>query len=135
MTAPRLSVGRATPREDTLREAKRLVWLNNWIEAAQVPEQLERSGLKPSDAATALFSRAVHIRGNIESMSLPKAADEVTSMLASLVAQKDLALRIQLLAIKGDIEFQYSLTAAQKTWGEVGQIASRRGDSAWKARA
>src|SRR5712691_11346331 len=135
MTAPRLSVGRATPREDTLREAKRLVWLNNWTEAAQVPEQLERSGLKPDDEATALFSRAVHIRGNIESMSLPKAADEVTSMLSSGPAQNDFDLRIQLLAIKGDIEFQYSLPAAQKTWDEAAQLASSRGSGPWKARA
>jgi hypothetical protein len=106
VTAPRLAVGPQTVREDTLQEAKRLAWLNNWTEAARVFERLERSGMNPGDAATALFSRAVHIRGNIESMSLPKAADEVTSMLASDPAHKDFALRIQLLAIKGDIKFQ-----------------------------
>ena len=135
VTAPRLAVGPETPREDTLQEAKRLAWLNNWTEAARVFERLERSGMNPGDAATALFSRAVHIRGNIESMSLRRAADEVTSMLASDPAQKDFALRIQLLAIKGDIEFQYSLTAAQKTWEEAAQIASSHGARTWKARA
>ena len=135
MAAPRLSVGPQTPREDTLHEAKRLAWLNNWTEAAQVLEQFERSGHKPNDEATALFARAVHIRGNIESMSLPKAADEVTAMLASGPAQNDFDLRIQLLAIKGDIEFQYSLPAAQKTWDEAAQLASSRGSGPWKARA
>jgi hypothetical protein len=68
-------------------------------------------------------------------MSLPKAADEVTSMLASGPAQNDFDLRIQLLAIKGDIEFQYSLPAAQKTWDEAAQLASSRGSGPWKARA
>jgi len=135
MAAPRLSVGPQTPREDTLHEAKRLAWLNNWTEAAQVLDQFERSGHKPDDEATALFARAVHIRGNIESMSLPKAADEVTAMLASGPAQNDFDLRIQLLAIKGDIEFQYSLPAAQKTWDEAAQLASSRGSGPWKARA
>src|SRR5260370_7694254 len=124
-----------TPPEDTLKEANRLAWHNNWTEAARVFERLERSGMNPGDAATALFSRAVHIRGNIESMSLPKAADEVTSMLASDTAQKDFSVRIQLLAIRGDIEFQYSLTAAQKTWEEAAQIASSHGARTWKARA
>src|ERR1700686_1054818 len=65
VAAPRLSVGPQTPREDTLQEAKRLAWLNNWTEAAQVLEQFERSGLKANDEAATLFSRAVHIRGNI----------------------------------------------------------------------
>src|SRR6266852_7565790 len=135
VAAPQLSVGPQTPREDTLQEAKRLAWLNNWTEAARVFERLERSGMNPGDAATALFSRAVHIRGNIESMSLPKAADEVTSMLASGPAQQIFDLRIQLLAIKGDIEFQYSLPAAQKTWEEAAQLASSRGNDLWKAGA
>jgi hypothetical protein len=68
-------------------------------------------------------------------MSLPKAADEVTSMLASDPAQQIFDLRIQLLAIKGDIEFQYSLPAAQKTWEEAAQLASSRGNDLLKARA
>ena len=57
------------------------------------------------------------------------------SMLASGPAQKDFDLRIQLLAIKGDIEFQYNLPAAQKTWEEAAQLASSRGQSALEARA
>ena len=88
LALPRPSGGPQIPLEDTLREARRLAWLNNWTEAAQVLEQLEPSGFKPVDEATALFARAVHIRGNIESMSLPAAADEIASMLTSGPAQK-----------------------------------------------
>ncbi len=82
-----------------------------------------------------LFFKAAHIRGNIESMSLPEAAGEIASMLASMPAKQDFDLRLQLLAIKGDIEFQYSLPAAQKTWEETKQLASSRGQSMWEARA
>ncbi len=59
VAVPRSSVSPETPREDTLQEARRLAWLNNWIEAAQV---LERSGLKPADEASALFQGSAHSR-------------------------------------------------------------------------
>jgi len=135
VAVPRSSVSPETPREDTLQEARRLAWLNNWTEAAQVLDRLERSGLKPADEASALFFKAARIRGNIESMSLPEAAGELASMLASIPAKQDSDLRLQLLAIKGDIEFQYNLPAAQKTWEETKQLASSRGHSMWEARA
>ena len=135
VAVPRSSVSPETPREDRLQEARRLAWLNNWTEAAQVLDRLERSGLKPADEASALFVKAAHIRGNIESMSLPDAAGELASMLAYMPAKQDSDLRLQLLAIKGDIEFQYNLPAAQKTWEETKQLASSRGQSMWEARA
>lgn len=124
----------ASPREGTVQEARRLAWLNNWTEAALALDRLEDSGL-PGDEAIALFAKAVHIRGNIEGMSLPAAADEVASMLASDRAQKDFELRIELLAIKGDIEFQYNLPAAQATWEEALRLASNQGLERWQARA
>ena len=135
VAVPRPAVSPETPREDALQEAKRLAWLNNWTEAAQVLDRLERSGLKPADEASALFFRAVHIRGNIESMSLPEAAGKIAAMVTSFSAKRDFDLHLQLLAIKGDIEFQYSLPAAQKTWEEAKQLASSCGQSVWEARA
>ena len=135
LAVPRPTAGPETARQSTLQEAKHLAWLNNWTEAAVAFDRLESSGLMPGDEATALFSRAAHIRGNIEGMSLPAAADEVASMLASGTAQNDSELRLELLAIKGDIEFQYSLPAAQASWEEARHLASSRGSGRWQARA
>ena len=130
LAVPRPTAGPETARQSTLQEAKHLAWLNNWTEAAVAFDRLESSGLMPGDEATALFSRAAHIRGNIEGMSLPTAADEVASMLASGTAQNDSELRLELLAIKGDIEFQYNLPAAQASWEEARHLASSRGSGA-----
>src|SRR5262245_27966506 len=133
--APQPPAGPQTAWESALHEAKHLAWLNNWTEAAVVLDRLESSGLMPRDEAAALFSRAAHIRGNIEAMSLPAAADEVASMLASGTAKSDLALRLELLAIKGDIEFQYSLPAAQATWEEARHLAASQAYGRWQTRA
>ena len=37
--------------------------------------------------------------------------------------------------MKGDIEFQYDLPAAEKTWTEVRALASQLGSAAWESRA
>jgi len=133
-TAPPTAVP-PTPREAIIQEAQQLAWLNSWAEAAKVLERLDREGFEPADEPTALFARAAQIRGSIESMSLPEAADELTSMLDSGPAQSDPELRIQLLAVKGDIEFQYDLSAAHETWEEARQLASMDGLGLWRARA
>jgi CHAT domain-containing protein len=135
LAAPPPTADPQTPLEATIRKAKHLAWLNNWAEAARVLDQLDRHGLGPLDEETALFARAAQVRGNIERLSLPAAADEVTSMLDSNAAKANSELRLYLLSIKGDIEFQYDLPAAQKTWEEARQLASGVGRSQWKARA
>jgi CHAT domain-containing protein len=56
-------------------------------------------------------------------------------MMLSDTARSDPDLRLQLLAMRGDIEFQYDLPAAEKTWTEVRRLASSLGRRAWVARA
>ncbi len=135
LAAPPPTADPQTPLEAAIREAKHLAWLNNWTEADRVLDQLGRRGLGPVDEATALFARAANIRGNIERLSLPAAAAEISSMLATDATQGNSELRINLLAIRGDIEFQYNLPAAQETWEEARQLASSTGRGQWKARA
>jgi CHAT domain-containing protein len=132
VAVPQSSVIHDFSQKDPLQEAKRLAWLNNWTEAAQV---LRRSNFNPSDEAAAMFSRAVQIRGSIESTPFPDAVAAITSMLSSSAAQQDFELRLHLLSIKGDVEFQFDLPAAQKTWEEARRLASVHGQSQWEARA
>jgi CHAT domain-containing protein len=132
VAAPQPSVVLDSTPKDPLQEAKRLAWLNNWTEAAKV---LKRSDFKPTDEAASLFSNAIKIRGNIESTPFPAAVAEIGSMLRSNAAEQDFELRLQLLSIKGDVEFQYDLPAAQRTWEEAKQLASARRPSQWEARA
>src|SRR5690349_15610911 len=67
---------------DSFERAKRLAWLNNWAEAARVLERLQISGRLQLDERNTILARAVEIRGNIESLSLPSAAQELNHLLA-----------------------------------------------------
>jgi hypothetical protein len=128
------AVRRSSP-PDSLARAKHLAWLNNWAEAARVLERMNQSGRLDADKATRVFSRAVEIRGNIESLPLPSAAKELASMLETGARRDDAELRLLILAMKGEIEFQYDLPAAEKTWTEVGRLASAMGQTGWEARS
>ena len=121
--------------EDSLARAKRLAWLNNWAAAARVLDRLKQSGRLDADEGTRIFSRAVEIRGNIESLSLPAAAKELDTMLAAGAIRDDPELRLQVLAMKGDVEFQYDLGASERTWTEVSQLAAATGRDSWEGRA
>jgi CHAT domain-containing protein len=96
---------------------------------------MNQSGRLDADKATRVFSRAVEIRGNIESLPLPSAAKELASMLETGATRDDAELRLLILAMKGEIEFQYDLPAAEKTWTEVGRLASAMGQTGWEARS
>ena len=135
LAAPPPSAGPQIPRGDSLQRAKQLTWLNNWAEAARVLERLKRSGRLSGDEATTIFSRAVEIRGNIEALSLPSAAKELGAMLSADAVRRDSELRLQILAMKGDVEFQYDLPGAERTWKEVRRLGLERGNGPWAARA
>jgi CHAT domain-containing protein len=135
LAAAHPSAGPQIRPEDSIQRARQLAWLNNWAEAARVFERLKGTGRLIGDEPTALFAKAVDIRGNIEALPLPSAARELAEILSSGAAQRNPELRLQILAMKGDIEFQYDLPAAEKTWIEVRDLASRLGRAAWESRA
>ena len=98
-------------------------------------DRLRGAGRLSADENTSVFARAVAIRGNIEALSLPSARKELEAILDTQAAQRDPTLRLQILAMKGDVEFQYDLPAAEKTWTEVGRLARETGQDAWQVRA
>ena len=100
---------------DSLARAKHVAWLNNWSAAARVLERLNQTEPAELDDGARILTKAVQIRGNIESLSLPAAAKELDAMLAAPAATIDSELRVQMLAMKGDVEFQYDLAAAEGT--------------------
>jgi CHAT domain-containing protein len=135
LTFKRPAAVRQIDPTDTLLRAKHLAWLSNWAEASRVLDRTKRSGRLGTDESTLIFAKAVEIRGNIEALSLPAAAKELDEILATGAAQTDPGLRLQILAMKGDVEFQYDLRAAEKTWTEVGQLAEKSRQYVWEARA
>ena len=73
MAAPHPSAGPQIRSEDSIERARHFAWLNNWSEAARVLERLKATGQFIGDEPTALFAKAVEIRGNIEALPLPSA--------------------------------------------------------------
>src|SRR5262245_38331812 len=120
---------------DSFERAKQLAWLNNWAEASRVLGRLQQSRRLELDERNTTLARAVEIRGNIESLSLPSSARELDRLLATQAARNDPSLRLQILAMKGDLEFQYDLPAAERTWSEVERLAAEIGHTGWQARA
>src|ERR1043166_2469401 len=74
---------RRTSPADSFERAKKLAWLNNWAEASRVLARLQRSGRLELDERNRTLARAVEVRGNIESLSLPLAAGELDRLLAT----------------------------------------------------
>ena len=108
----------------------RLVWLNNWIDAAAL---LERTSPRP--AVDPLLAQAVMLRGNLEKIALPMAGAEIAAIIEKAGANDHPAVLLQLLSIKGDIEFQLDLSRAEATWMQVQEVAKKAGLPEWKARA
>jgi tetratricopeptide (TPR) repeat protein len=135
VAAQRPSTVRRISAGDSLARAKHFAWLNNWSAAARVLERLKQSGRLEATDAAQILSRAVEIRGNIESLPLPSAAKDLDAMLTTETVSTDAELRLQILAMKGDVEFQYDLTAAERTWAEVGRLAAVTDQVAWRSRA
>lgn len=123
--------GAEDPIQVGTTEFRRLVWLNNWIEAADL---LERDPQVARSVPQALVE-AVNLRGHLESAVLPNAAARVSSLLESAEIKDRPHLRVLLLAIKGDVEFQRDLKAAQSSWQEVLAVAEAGHLDTWASRA
>jgi tetratricopeptide (TPR) repeat protein len=118
-----------------VERAQYLAWLNNWAGAAGVLDTLGHTNPGALQGSAAILARALDIRANVESASVPFAARDLGRLLDSDWARRDATLRILMLAMKGEVEFQYDLPAAERTWTELGQLASATGQAQWVGRA
>ncbi|MBY0502674.1 MAG: CHAT domain-containing protein [Bryobacteraceae bacterium] len=126
---------RTVVKAGPLDEIRRLVWLNNWTDAANLVDQFQASREFGLSEGVKTFIRAVQLRGNIERIPLPEAKEGVIELLGSKGAQSDVELRILLLAIKADIEFQYDLAAAEASWQEARTLSTSAALPVWTSRA
>ena len=131
LTLPAWQKAKPPAVEPAVEQFQRLVWLNNWIDAA---EMLQRD-TKLATGLPAAFADAVMLRGNLEKTSLPNASARIAHLLRDDAVRVSPELRLQLLAIKGDIEFQIDLRGAEAAWEEARSLAISSGSAAWANRA
>lgn len=117
---------------DIVPRLERLVWLNNWIDAAALAKEVTPD---PREPATALLLRMIDIRGNLEKKPLLAARAGIVELLNTETARQSTSLRIQLLAARGDVEFQMDLAGAEEAWKAALDLAEKAGHTQWQNRA
>jgi CHAT domain-containing protein/tetratricopeptide (TPR) repeat protein len=123
------------PDSNSFEYVQRLIWLNNWAEAADALRALEDRGLVPTDSRSQILCEAVKLRGHVESGQLQSAAAELRKLLERPEAAADTRIRLTLLSALGDVLFQFDLREAEAVWQSVHETADRSGDSFWNSRS
>ena len=127
----------AAPQEfgKQLQEADRLAWLTNWYDAHPIYAEIEQTAGKAGNRREALYAKFGRLRGEMQTLSLPDISEQIAADLASALAKQDPRLRLRGLTVKGDIDLEWDVLAAERDWREVRQLARELGDADWENRA
>jgi CHAT domain-containing protein len=118
-----------------LRElADEKAWLNDWIGASPLYQQLEQVCETAKDDSCVLYARVSQIPPRSETLSLPDQIRALTQDLDLPSAQSyDTHLRI--LSVRGMLEVNYDAAMTRKTYSEIEKLAWQRGRFLVAARA
>lgn len=120
---------------DLLHEADRLAWLTNWHAALPIYTRAEAESRTTRDARSALYAKFGRLRGQMQTRSLGDLSTELARDLATPLAHQDGRLRLRGLTVKGDIDLEWDIVAAQQDWQQVRALARELGDAGWENRA
>jgi hypothetical protein len=132
------SVLRGAPAPDIgarLKEADRLAWLNDWYGALPIYIEAQQAATAAGDRPAAMYAKFGRKRGEMQTQSLAELSEEIANDLLSPIAKQDLKLRLRGLTVKGDIDLEWNVDAAQQDWREVMQLAKELDDKGWQNRA
>lgn len=118
-----------------LAEADRLAWLTNWYNALPIYAEVERAATKNGNRRDALYAKFGRLRGQMQTLPLPDVSEQIATDLESPAAKRDPRLRLRGLTVKGDIDLEWDVQAAQLDWQAVRQLAKELGDKGWESRA
>lgn len=118
-----------------LAEADRFAWLTNWYDALPIYEQVERAAAKAGNRRDAMYAKFGRLRGQMQVLPLPDISEEIAADLETPLAKQDRRLRLRGLTVKGDIDLEWDVLAAERDWREVLQLARELGDAGWENRA
>src|SRR5262245_54420764 len=129
------AVSKAQGFAEILKEADRRAWLTNWHDAVPIYAEVERGAIKAGNRRDAMYGKFGRLRGQMQTLSLPDISEQIAADLESTLAKQDRRLRLRGLTVKGDIDLEWDVLAAERDWREVRQLARELGDAGWENRA
>ena len=82
-----------------------------------------------------MYAKFGRLRGQMQTLPLPDISEQIAADLESPLAKQDARLRLRGLTVKGDIDLEWDVLAAERDWREVRQLARELGDTGWENRA
>ncbi len=124
-----------SPRTALLAEAEHLAWLHNWVRARPLYAEAEDLFTQAGDARNALYCKVSRLRADVQGTSFTEVSDYLATELQNPLVQNDPALKLRLLAVKGNIDLEINPPESRRDWEEVLRIAEKHGMEKWAARA
>jgi tetratricopeptide (TPR) repeat protein len=118
-----------------LAEADRLGWLTNWYDALPSYTEVEQAATKAGNRRDAMYAKFGRLRGQMQILPLPGISEQIAADLETSLAKQDRRLRLRGLTVKGDIDLEWDVLAAERDWREVRMIARELRDAGWENRA
>jgi CHAT domain-containing protein len=125
----------APERLKRLAEADRIAWLTNWYDALPIYTEVEQAATKAGNHRDAMYAKFGRLRGQMQILPLPEISEHIAADLDTPLATLDRRLRLRGLTVKGDIDLEWDVLAAERDWREVRQLARDLGDAGWENRA
>lgn len=133
---PVVSFGQApTDFAKRLEEADRLAWLTDWYTALPIYVDVENAANRAGNRRDAMYAKFGRLRAQMQTLPLPDISEQIAVALDSPLAMRDPQLRLRGLTVKGDIDLEWDIQAAQRDWQAVRQLARELGDKGWENRA
>jgi tetratricopeptide (TPR) repeat protein len=118
-----------------LQEADRRAWLTDWYSALPIYSEVEKAATIAGDRRAAMYAKFGRLRGQMQTMSLADASEQLAVDLETVRARRDAKLRLRGFTVKGDIDLEWNVQAADHDWQQVRQVARELGDKGWENRA
>jgi hypothetical protein len=109
--------------------------LTNWYDALPIYIEVEQAASKAGSRRDAMYAKFGRLRGQMQVLPLPDISEQIAADLDTPLAKQDRRLRLRGLTVKGDIDFEWDVLAAERDWREVRLIARELRDASWENRA
>ena len=122
---------------ETLREAERLFWLDNWVKARPLYAICEQECRRRGDLQNALLAKFSRLRADSEStLSYPEVSRLLAEDLKTPIVRANPKLRLRCLIVKAtaDLSINDTLNSGQE-WTEALALAQQLGEKGWEERA
>jgi len=127
--------GHAQTPNDLLSQADRLAEQGNWFKAAPLYAKAEKGFQQAGDHRSELRARFGRLHWEAESGSYRATRDQVVRDITDPLVEGDPQLKIQGLALLGNIDLNLDTAAAGDDWKELLAVATAAGDRKWQNRA